>query len=78
MPEALHLPYNEKDMRLDYDAQTEGQPRWQGFAPPGTATSASAWTIYAFTYETLGGVRVLNQRRTAFKVVWDDRATVLP
>lgn len=74
----LNIPWNDKEMRLDYDSQTDGQPKYQGFAPQGSDTSKAMWTLYRFTYETLGGNRVVNRREVKFKCVWDNRATELP
>lgn len=39
------------DQRFDYDG-ADTQPSRVGYAPAGTATSAAAWTIYSYTYDS--------------------------
>lgn len=69
--ESLHIPWNDKETRLDYGSRTDGQPEFQGFAPTGTGTAENRWTIYKFTYD---GNDFLTRREVFFKKIWDDRS----
>jgi len=65
------LGWNEHEMRLDADGRADGQPVYQYFAAPGTATSAEQWTGYKYTYSGSN----MTRRELKFKVAWDNRTT---
>lgn len=56
--------------RFEFDAS--GNPLYVGKAPDGTLTSATAWTVYKFTF--VNGLPERKQVRAG--VAWDSRATV--
>jgi hypothetical protein len=64
------IPSN-MQMRVDYDGQTDGLPKYLGFAPRGLASSATGWLIQKFTYD---GSRQATLRQCAYDS-WDNRAT---
>lgn len=61
-------PTNYPDILFDIDNLTT----YTGFAPSGSLTSASVWTIKQTVYDTGGNV-ITNL--TAINVAWDDRLT---
>ena len=70
----LNIGWNDKEMRLDYGARTDGQPVYQGFAPSGIGTADAFWTLYAFTYD---GSNFVTRRQIKHRAVWDNRSTEL-
>jgi uncharacterized membrane protein len=50
---------------------------YHGFASPGTATSAAAWSIVKYTYT---GTQITDKKwaggSTAFSQIWDNRASL--
>ena len=71
---ASNLSSTDKPVRvkLDYDTRTDGQPIYQGFAPFNTATTATEWLIFKYTYD-------VNNNMTARDVswgAWDSRTTL--
>lgn len=65
------------DRRLEWTSEGgENKLAYQGYAAPGSATSAEVWTIEHYTYEAgpaSGNVPTLIEVRTG---AWDDRATL--
>ena len=75
MAHERNLPWNDCEEVLDLGSRTDGQMDYQGFAPAGTKTSDNGWTIYKFTFTTVGGMDVMTRRQVKLKGVWDNRAT---
>lgn len=59
-------------MLIDYDARTDGQPVYIGYAISGKGTSDDAWIIYNFQYN---GSNFLTSKKAAYGV-WDDRGSL--
>lgn len=65
--------------RIDYDANSNAI--YQGWAQPGTATSAASWRIVQNTYDGSqrftgsGFPQVSGSPSCAFSFAWDSRAT---
>ena len=72
MPEPLTLPYNDKELRIDYDGRTDGQGVYIGFAAPETPTSEARWTIQKFTFD---GSNNVTRRQLRYKIAWDSRTS---
>lgn len=64
------IPSN-MQMRADYDGQTDGLPKYMGYAPRSLASSATGWLLQKFTYD---GSRQCTLRQIAYGI-WDNRAT---
>ena len=71
------------DHRPDYDG--DGNLLYEGWAPTGSATSAAAWVIKGYSYDT--GKLILTQWATpcvggdkslSGAAAWDDRASLAP
>ena len=56
---------------------SDGQPIYEGFAPPGSATTEAVWAIKKTTYDSNGSVLTVRWADgvTTFSKVWDDRAS---
>jgi len=63
------------EMRFDYEARTDGQPVYVGFAPPGTATTTETWLIQKFTFTVVGQNSFVSRRQVAENVAWDSRTS---
>ena len=67
-----HVPFNEKEMRIDYDGRTDGQPVFQAFAPGETPITTKLWIIFKFTYVS----NQVTRRQVVFKKAWSDRSSL--
>lgn len=66
----MEIPSN-MQLRADYNALTDGKPKYLGVAPRGLASSTTGWLIQQFTYDAS---RQVTLRQIAYDS-WDNRAT---